>query len=666
VEINEIKVQQAKVDKNTSKDYKQKYTDCTYRAQSVPNFEGQYTPQMFGILPNFKLDTKTVSFKGAVLKKSDFKGSDLAVIERYKPNIQQFKSKEDLQIFAENKIKEIFINPNNFQDGKPLNEFQGDDLKDFGGRQEETRIQRKAMLKEWFDYVIKENDAYSNTQRLIVLNAITKDLKSSNDAIPPVLNKGVLADTITELEEKLNANPKENFDFNKMYQNNLRKTYMQDFSTGETMTGWVIIPSKKNDPENFEKNVEKLKTLSHNSWCTKSYNAEPYLTDGDFHVYLENGQPKLGVRFNGQKVHEIQGEKNNGRIPIKYLEIFKEHQSKLNIELGVMAKKEVQQAEKAKTKLDKIQNELNIDFDFKTSDDVAKFLSHFNIQSQKTPDNKLIISDYDCIKSNFDDLGIDENKLFEHVIQIEGNADFRYTNLTDLGSLEIIGGCANFSFSGVPNLGKLKEIGKHACFTDSKITSLGNLEYIGGNANLEDSQIESLGKLKLIGGNLKLGYASLKTLGDLEAINGCVNFSNTDIEDLGNLESIGKNATFSNSKIKSLGKLQNIGGDANFSFSDVIDLGNLKYIGDFGGFADSNISDLKNLVFIGGDANFKNSKITNLGGLKHVGGKIFCDSDLTFVVYDFLTNSSDDEFTNPYTEENDNDDEEDYYRLLYS
>ena len=45
------------------------------------------------------LKQDTVLFKGTVLKKSDFKGSDLAVIERYKPNIQQFKSKEDLQTF---------------------------------------------------------------------------------------------------------------------------------------------------------------------------------------------------------------------------------------------------------------------------------------------------------------------------------------------------------------------------------------------------------------------------------------------------------------------------------------------------------------------------------------------------------------------------------------
>ena len=69
--------------------------------QTTPSFEGQYTPQMFGILPNFKL-AKTVptsvSFKGSVLKKSDFEGCDLAVIEKFKINPQQLKSKEDLQV----------------------------------------------------------------------------------------------------------------------------------------------------------------------------------------------------------------------------------------------------------------------------------------------------------------------------------------------------------------------------------------------------------------------------------------------------------------------------------------------------------------------------------------------------------------------------------------
>ena len=38
-----------------------------------------------------------------------FEGVDLAVIEKYKPNIQQFKSKDDLQKFAENKINEMQV-----------------------------------------------------------------------------------------------------------------------------------------------------------------------------------------------------------------------------------------------------------------------------------------------------------------------------------------------------------------------------------------------------------------------------------------------------------------------------------------------------------------------------------------------------------------------------
>ena len=128
----------------------------------VSRFDNNTNTQarLFGVsCPNLSpLKQDTVSFKGAALKKSDFKGTDLAVIERYKPNIQQFKSKEDLQTFAEGKVNEL-------------------KEKNFGGRQEEAKIQRKAMLKEWFDYVIKENDAYSNAQRLIILSAVTKELK---------------------------------------------------------------------------------------------------------------------------------------------------------------------------------------------------------------------------------------------------------------------------------------------------------------------------------------------------------------------------------------------------------------------------------------------------------------------------------------------------------
>ena len=113
LEIKGINASQIKkVDKQETK-HDKPVGNIGYDVQTRPDFEGHYTPQMFGILPNFKLsktlNSAPVAFKGTVLKKSDFEGVDLAVIEKYKQNIQQFKSKDDLQKFAENKINEMQV-----------------------------------------------------------------------------------------------------------------------------------------------------------------------------------------------------------------------------------------------------------------------------------------------------------------------------------------------------------------------------------------------------------------------------------------------------------------------------------------------------------------------------------------------------------------------------
>ena len=104
----------------------------------------------------------------------------------------------------------------------------------------------------------------------------------------------------------------------------------------------MIIPSEEHDPENFEANVEKLKALSYKTWCTKSFNAKPYLTKGDFHIYLEDGEPKLGVRFVNDKIQEIQSEKNNGKFPIGYFDILQKHISENNLNLAINAQNEMQ------------------------------------------------------------------------------------------------------------------------------------------------------------------------------------------------------------------------------------------------------------------------------------------------------------------------------------
>ena len=532
-----------------------------------------------------------------------------------------------------------------------------------------------------------------------------------NFDIPEVLNKGVLAQTVTELEERLKSNPKENFDFHKMYKNNLRTSFMKDSSTGETMTGWVIIPSKINDPENFEKNVEKLKTLSHNNWCTKSFNAEPYLSEGDFHVYLENGQPKLGVRFVGDKVQEIQGEKNNGKIPPKYFDTFKEHQQEYNMQLSQHAKNEVQNAETVKVELEKVKQKLGSALELKTIDDAIKIFDYAEIEVEKK-DNMLVISEYRQPNKNgefeYEDLGIDENKLFQFVTKINGNANFKKSKITNLGQLQSIGGNAYFENSKVTDLGNLKSIGGRICigneelrqklvkslemmnglnlsdirktikegntekilnvvgiktqkdkdglliiseykqpsgilkfadlgldenelfkdikeiqgnayFRNSKVTNLGNLQSIGGDADFRASQITDLGDLQLIGGGAYFRNSQITDLGNLQSIGRNAYFNYSKVTDFCNLQSIGGHAYFENSKVTDLGNLQSIGGDADFIGSQITNLGNLQLIGGGAYFRDSQMTDLGQLKSIGRDADFTDSQVTNLGQLQSIG-----------------------------------------------
>ena len=127
-----------------------------------------------------------VSF--SAMKKKEFEGIDFAVVEKFKAPICNFNSNKDFQKWAREKALGIAN-------------------KNYDGRSEEIKIQRKHMLKEWSDYVLNQNDAYTASTALLILNAITKDLKPDNDKIPPALNKGVLADCINEIDENTRIVP---------------------------------------------------------------------------------------------------------------------------------------------------------------------------------------------------------------------------------------------------------------------------------------------------------------------------------------------------------------------------------------------------------------------------------------------------------------------------
>lgn len=273
-------------------------------------YYNNYQQQQKVYLQPLKQDT--VCF--TAMKKSQFQGFELAAIEKFKAPIEKFNSNEDFQDWAVNKIFDI-------------NE------KSYGGRNERIIIQRMAMLNNWFNYVVEENTSFSPAIALIITDAVRKDLKDNNDNIPPVLNKQVLNETINELTEILKRNPKESFDFNKMYRKQLREFYIEDIDTKKQGTKWVKIPSKIHDAKNFDANVEKLQMLSHDNWCTKTTVAEEYLEEGDFHIYLKNGKPEAAIRLEGDKICEIKIRTNTSDIAAKYMADIMEYINRENLNL---------------------------------------------------------------------------------------------------------------------------------------------------------------------------------------------------------------------------------------------------------------------------------------------------------------------------------------------
>lgn len=193
--------------------------------------------------------------------------------------------------------------------------------------------------------------------------------------------------------------------------------------------------------------------------------------------------------------------------------------------------------------------------------DASRIFEYFGIDVEADKSGLLTISEYRQPLSDitYSDVGIDENRLFEKIKTIQGDADFTNSKVSDLGNLKSIGGDAYFDYSQVKDLGNLQSIGEDVFFHDSQVRNLGKLESIGGEAYFSNSQVRNLGNLKSIGRNVYFAYSQ--------------------IIDLGNLKSIGGDANFAASQIRNLGKLESIGGDADFVYSQITNLGNLKTVG---------------------------------------------------------------------------------------
>lgn len=535
-----------------------------------------------------------------MVKKSELDGYDLVCANKFKSPLEKFKTPDDFKLWA---IEELI---KKFQ----LEQYKQDDW--------ETNQAININLNIWTNYIVRDNFYLQNPAlSLIIFDAITNELSPHTYDLPPLFDEKILKKTISQLDEKINNDKNTNFNFNKMYQSNLRLDYLKDeIEKNPTTNFWVKVTSKDHDPDNYAENVQKLRALSKKSWSTKGIYADKYLNKGDFYVYLENNKPRIGVRMDGDKIDEIQGIENNNKIPLKYLDAIKDLIKENHLK-GVES--EIKKAEKAQKEVNSIRKKFAQDFVDKRYDRILKYLD-FKVKINES--GMLELSHFKQPENfTFEELGINENDLFKKIQTIKKDADFDGSKVTSLGNIQSIGGKACFYDSKVIDLGKLETVGGDAEFVHSVLADLGNLRLVGGGVSLYDSKLTSLGNIKIIGGDIDFRGSNIKDLGKLETIIGTIKFKyNKEIKSLGNLKFIGGDADFYHSSIRDMGNLEYIGKNADFRSANIMDLNNLKSIGGDAYFGGSMIFDLGNLQIISGNADFTHSAIVSLGDLQYIGG----------------------------------------------
>ena len=535
-----------------------------------------------------------ISFQA--MKKSQFEGIDFAVVEKYKAPIEKFNTHEDFQNWAKEECHGVID-------------------KDLGGRNSSISGQRCKMQDQW-EADLKKDGRYTPAEQLIILKGIISGVKPNNDTLLPAYSRQVLGASMSEVEANLKQDKFYQFNFGNIYRQKLRDFYMD----GNTeYTGWVKIPSSGHDKENFDDNVKRLVALSSPHWCTKANHALSYLADGDFHIYFDKGAPKIGLHLIDDGIEEIEDDLNRRVLPPDYFNILKAYVKENNYEICGRAKNEYEASERMCDGVERAQKILG-----KAIEDcnAEKILNYVGIETKKDRDGGLTISHYRQPKYyTFADLGVDENKMFEQITKIKGNAKFTNSKLVSLGNLKEIGGDADFTFSKVTDMGKLSKIKGNAEFKYSNVSYLGKLTNINGDANFSYSSVDHLGSLQTIGGSANFHYSNVCDLGDLRTIEGNANFSSTIMYSLGMLQKIGGNALFEYTKLNTLGDLSEIGGNATFVGVTLRTLGSLKSVGRDLDIQNSKISSLGSLKYVGGDLKMLSSKVLCCPRLESIGGK---------------------------------------------
>ena len=176
---------------------------------------------------------------------------------------------------------------------------------------------------------------------------------------------------------------------------------------------------------------------------------------------------------------------------------------------------------------------------------------------------------------------MDFDRIFEHIVEIDGSLDLRRSTVKSLGNLESVSGEVDLrNCEELTDLGNLKNVGEGLALNNTNITSLNNLEYVGNYLVVSETPIKDLSKLKYVGDYLKLNNTNIESLGDLEEVGGYIYAPDTQLVSLGKLKKVGEYLDVQNTDITTLGNLEYVGGNLYISYCEKLNsFGELTYVG---------------------------------------------------------------------------------------
>lgn len=226
---------------------------------------------------------------------------------------------------------------------------------------------KNQLFRSWENYILNYNEIYKKHPafQFIILNSIYKGTDNTRTTGIVPLNQNTVSSIFEKIKKIYESDEKQNQNFTFDVLNDYVQISIQEAEKNkETIVSgdgkWIKIPSKNNDPENFESNVDLLMSLSTGTnWCIAGESfANSYLSQGDFYIFFRNINDKntgvAAIRMVGDEITEIRGTEQNQEMNDIYIDNVLDLVNKENLQGGEKYVKRLQSKKYIKPIIEKI------------------------------------------------------------------------------------------------------------------------------------------------------------------------------------------------------------------------------------------------------------------------------------------------------------------------